>query len=426
MASVYRNVFGMTTAVSAALLMASMAGAQVSNPEVEPNESKATATVAASGGAGMVAGDFITGTTTGTSITAGAGLASADYFRVKTAAMPLGIYRHRLQLTSTTLGQTGTIRGLSATANSATGGSINVTSDAIFQTAPTTLTNGVPIRTNQWYGFGKQEEIYYRVAGVASTTGVYTSTLSTFAVTPVSMGNVLEGNVTVAKAAGNTADLDFWVYNSNLDPIANFGKDSPQPESATMALVPGVYYIMAGNVNSANNQAPPIGETASGNVLDFANAAANSSTTAPINLAMTVTLVLWSLYGGQTVYQDERPAKSLPDEGRRFLIERMVETFAGQVAETPAAAESIERSLRRVFSRAPLENRDARAWHLMLRALGSQMSPSELGLEINSKNARREELLRRRKRLLEEELEARAGNDTESESATDRPEAASD
>jgi len=145
-----------------------------------------------------------------------------------------------------------------------------------------------------------------------------------------------------------------------------------------------------------------------------------------INLAMTVTLVLWSLYGGQTVYQDERPAKSLPDEGRRFLIERMVETFAGQVAETPAAAESIERSLRRVFSRAPLENRDARAWHLMLRALGSQMSPSELGLEINSKNARREELLRRRKRLLEEELEARAGNDTESESATDRPEAASD
>lgn len=123
-----------------------------------------------------------------------------------------------------------------------------------------------------------------------------------------------------------------------------------------------------------------------------------------VNLALAVSLVLWSLFSGNEVHQLERPAKLLPDQGRRYLIERMVETFAGQVALTPAAAEAIERSLRRVFGRAALENRDARAWHLMLRALGSEMSPEELGLRLNSKNARREEELRRRERIVREAL----------------------
>ncbi|MEZ6016407.1 MAG: RNA methyltransferase [Planctomycetota bacterium] len=126
-----------------------------------------------------------------------------------------------------------------------------------------------------------------------------------------------------------------------------------------------------------------------------------------INLALTASLVLWTLFTGTEVHQRERPAKRLADQGRRFLIERMVEVFAGKVARTPAAADSIERSLRRVFGRAPLENRDARAWHLMLRALGSELSPSELGLFINAKNARREEELLRRKALIQDATEQR-------------------
>ncbi len=117
---------------------------------------------------------------------------------------------------------------------------------------------------------------------------------------------------------------------------------------------------------------------------------------ASINLAMTVTIVLHTLFTGEQVFVRERPAKRLGDEGRRFLIERMVAVFAGKIARTPAAALSIEQSLRRVFARAPLENRDARAWHLMLRALGSEMSPTELGLRLNGKNARRREELQRR------------------------------
>jgi TrmH family RNA methyltransferase len=126
-----------------------------------------------------------------------------------------------------------------------------------------------------------------------------------------------------------------------------------------------------------------------------------------INLAMAATLVLYSLFAGTEVHQRERPAKRLNDHGRRFLIERMVEIFAGKIARTEAAATSIESSLRRVFGRAPLENRDARAWHLMLRALGSDLSPPELGLTINAKNARREEELSRRKQLIDDADEHR-------------------
>ena len=55
-------------AAAAALLIAFGAPAYgVVNPEVEPNNVKATATLCNSGGVGMDAGDTITGATTGTS-----------------------------------------------------------------------------------------------------------------------------------------------------------------------------------------------------------------------------------------------------------------------------------------------------------------------------------------------------------------------
>lgn len=122
-----------------------------------------------------------------------------------------------------------------------------------------------------------------------------------------------------------------------------------------------------------------------------------------INLAMAATIVLHTLFTGTESHVRERPAKRLSDEGRRFLVERMVAVFAGKVALTTAAAESIDRSIRRVFARAPLENRDARAWHLMLRALGSEMAPTELGLRLAGKNARRQEELRRREEAVADE-----------------------
>jgi subtilisin-like proprotein convertase family protein len=278
------TLFGQTTAVSAALMLASIAGAQVTN-EIEPNDTKAQATAVNN----MVPGDSLTGTTTGTStITAGA--ASADYFRVKTRANALAIYRHRLTLTSSTLFQTGSIRGLSQTGSAATGGLIG-TGDIQFQTNNTATSIGG--RFVQWYGFGKGEEIYYRVTGTASTTAAYTATLDDAAVTPVAgPTNVIAGPVTVSTAGqGHTTDTDFWVYDANLDPVPGFGRDDGPglQGTVTSTLAAGNYTLAISTFSFANNQAGPVGESFFGTVLDFPNAAAGSSSSVlASNLAVSI------------------------------------------------------------------------------------------------------------------------------------------
>jgi hypothetical protein len=49
----------------------------------------------------------------------------------------------------------------------------------------------------------------------------------------------------------------------------------------------------------------------------------------------------------------------------------------------------------RLVARAPLENRDAKAWHLVLKTLGSELSPTDLGIEVHQKGQRRQALLAR-------------------------------
>ena len=115
-----------------------------------------------------------------------------------------------------------------------------------------------------------------------------------------------------------------------------------------------------------------------------------------LNLAVTVGVALASLFTGRRVHQHEPGGKMLNGEGREFLKSRLKEVFAARVARTPSAAKDITEAIERVFSRAPLENRDARAWHLMLKALGSEMSPTELGLTPNpTKDGRRLDALER-------------------------------
>ena len=120
--------------------------------ETEPNDNKGTANAIGP----LVAGSTITGNTTGSSTTT-AGPASADNYRVQTAAAPLGIYRHRLVVTTSgTAGHVATIRGLGTTSG------VPNTTDATIQTSSTATT---PARMIQWYGFGKGEEIIARVNG---------------------------------------------------------------------------------------------------------------------------------------------------------------------------------------------------------------------------------------------------------------------
>ena len=63
--------------------------------------------------------------------------------------------------------------------------------------------------------------------------------------------------------------------------------------------------------------------------------------------------------------------------------------FGERVALTAAAKQDIIDSIERVYSRAPLEDRDARAWHLMARALGSTVTPKDLGLDVSRRRGRR-------------------------------------
>ena len=250
------------------------AGSALAAPfnEVEPNDSKSTATPVV----GMTSGDTIIGTTTGTSTSASTTTIvpnSADYFRIKTAAAALGIYRHQLGLASTPSGHTATLRGLSQSA-----GTIGTT-DTTVQTG-SAITN--PARAVVWYGFGKQEEIYYRATGTASTSLPYTATLTDTVILPAVSGATLQpGTIEIRTAGVGTfagVDTDFWLYDVNFNAIPAAGNDDEFGTSNVSGkmirnLAPGTYTLAIGQWQFANNQPAPIDDNyRSGFVLDFPNA----------------------------------------------------------------------------------------------------------------------------------------------------------
>lgn len=245
--------------------------------DTEPNDNKIQATPVN----GLQSADTIAGFTTGA--TTAAGITSVDYYRVKTAPAALGVYRHRLTLTTSgAAGHVGTIRGLTQST-----GVINPGTDIAVQTSSATASAGLPARTVQWYGFGKEDVIFYRVAGVAATTAPYIATLETTPVTPLDATlNYNPGTITIARAPSSTADLDFWVYDSDLNPIPTYGRDQPDTTPFAKTYAAGTYYIALSVFNFANNQPQPLnpGESTSDNVLDFPNAAADSSTGTNTNI----------------------------------------------------------------------------------------------------------------------------------------------
>lgn len=103
-----------------------------------------------------------------------------------------------------------------------------------------------------------------------------------------------------------------------------------------------------------------------------------------LNLAMAVGIVLATLFLDQPALDSVRRQNAVPLPGadRAFLVERLKESL-GTVPWTPSARRDLLASLERVFGRAPLETRDARAWHMMARALGSDRRPSDFGVDPN-------------------------------------------
>lgn len=99
-----------------------------------------------------------------------------------------------------------------------------------------------------------------------------------------------------------------------------------------------------------------------------------------LNLAAAVTIVLYTLYSGEAVHKRERGPRLASERQLAFLRAHLKEVMGGKVALSLAAKSDIEGSIERVFTRAPIEMRDARAWHMMMRALGSKLAPRDFGI----------------------------------------------
>jgi hypothetical protein len=238
--------------------------------EVEPNETKATATVGT-----ITTGQGLFGYTEGSSTTT-PGIASADTFRVTIANMPPAIYRHRLVLTTDPLsvGHTGTIRGLSQSASTG----INATSDAAVQTSASTTT---PARFNQWYGFGKGEEFYYRVVGNSTSTfSEYFATLETQTITPIVVPTVFApGVIGILRPLDPTGNVGILVYDENFDQVADFAYAGG--EGLLRDFAAGTYYVAISNTTTTDSRATPFDSAIrTGSVPDFAGLVVNNSTTA--------------------------------------------------------------------------------------------------------------------------------------------------
>lgn len=118
-----------------------------------------------------------------------------------------------------------------------------------------------------------------------------------------------------------------------------------------------------------------------------------------LNLAMAVGIVLADLHAEPGRKRRERGAKPLSSEGRAYLVANLAHALGDRLARSKSARTDIRASVERIFSRAELEDRDARAWHLMCRALGSELTPKDLGLTTHERRGRHRREQERRRAL---------------------------
>lgn len=105
-----------------------------------------------------------------------------------------------------------------------------------------------------------------------------------------------------------------------------------------------------------------------------------SSEHGSINLAMTVGIVMSTLFFADAPSAEAEGSTPISGAARRFLVERLKDVF-GASAKSGPAKRDIVAAVERSMSLAPLETRDARAWHLLARALdGQKKAPQDYGL----------------------------------------------
>lgn len=98
-----------------------------------------------------------------------------------------------------------------------------------------------------------------------------------------------------------------------------------------------------------------------------------------LNVAMTVAVVLSTLFFAGAPSAAARSTSPVRLKDRAFLVAHLKDVLGPLTTSEPARRDLVA-SIERVFSHAPLETRDARAWHLLARALGSRRTPADYGL----------------------------------------------
>lgn len=114
-----------------------------------------------------------------------------------------------------------------------------------------------------------------------------------------------------------------------------------------------------------------------------------------INLAMSVGIVLAGLFDGSALRRREGSRHLVRGADLDYLVAHLRAVLGGKVARGEAAQRDIESSIERVFRRAGIESRDARAWHKVMRALDGEFAPGEAGIEGPSRRRRRQTSLGR-------------------------------
>ncbi|MCP3917914.1 MAG: hypothetical protein GY711_20395 [bacterium] len=249
--------------------------------EVEPNEDKPSASLADC----ISDGDLVTGWVCGSGCPPPG---DRDLYRVTSCDDVPGIYRHRLEMS---FSGPALPRLLGRTQSN---GVVDELSDVTLQEGTNAT---VPQRFNQWYGFGKQEEVYYDVGMPSFNRNPWQSPVTVTPVTPTPVpGTFLPGTITIhTLGLGHGTNTELWVYDGDYNAIPGYGNDDiiqnlQEQSRLTRTYGPGTYTLALSDYNLANNLAsPPEDDMRAGRVLDFPNLVACSSAEFPLDVTFQIT-----------------------------------------------------------------------------------------------------------------------------------------
>jgi hypothetical protein len=231
--------------------LAACALAQTNYPETEPNETRATA----NGPFTLNPGDTLSGESHGTGSFFGiVANGSFDYYNLKPVATPAGIYRNTLTVTAPS------VCAVVTAGFSQIDGVYNYNGTQLESSGEVTsasATGGTPAATAVWYTFGPSSAINLRIQNSSTTsTNNYVATFGQSQVTPVDLGSVAGGQITITTVGqGHTTNTAMWVYDSNFQAIPGFGNDDvPDPVAHTVLqstvsreLLSGTFYLALSN-----------------------------------------------------------------------------------------------------------------------------------------------------------------------------------